>query len=320
MLIGISLGSTCEGVFGSASDKGAAQYERMAALGVTNVRIDATYTSGAAIGTDAAVRAALAAGLNPLLIFDGYNNTTIGASNFLAHCQRVTTTYSALGVHAYELLNEPNSAANWNPGGSTSATGYTSLLQSVYPAVKTIDSTATLVLGSGAPYGSVGDGSMSGTLNPVTWLSDLYTAGAHGYFDAVGAHPYSWPALPGNTATWNAWQQMAATSTSLYSLMTANSDSAKKIWVTEFGAPSASSSGINANPSPTSYPAGTIPFQAETISQGVALAGALSCVGAFFAFDWADSSPGDGYFGLTDPYSNPKLTLEAFEDAVLALT
>lgn len=324
MNIGISVGSATAAVFEADTDKGASQYARMSTLGVTYVRLDASYTTGAAIWTDATVRAALAAGLNVLLIFDGYNNTTIGPTNFLAHCQRVATTYSPLGVHAYEVLNEPNGATNWDSTANVgSATGYTSLLQSIYPAIKTIDSTATIVLGSAAPYGAVGAGSLTASpyvLNPVTWLQDLYSAGAHGYFDVVGAHPYAWPEFANNPDTGNAWQQLDTTSTSLYSVMSANSDSAKKIWITEYGAPSADSPGVTSNPAPTLYPAGTLQFQAQTILQGVDLARTLPFVGGFFAFDWQDTPTGDGYFGLVNSSGTPNPSYYAFLDAVLTPT
>lgn len=80
---------------------------------------------------------------------------------------------------------------------------------------------------------------------PLTFLQSLYTNGARSSFNAVGHHPYSYPALPTDEHDWNSWSQMSVESfagggivrPSLRGIMTANGDSAKKIWITEFGAP-----------------------------------------------------------------------------------
>ncbi len=49
--------------------------------------------------------------------------------------------------------------------------------------------------------------------------------------------PYCWPAFPGDTEHWTAWHQMYGNSPSLRSVMGDNGDAGKRIWATEFGAP-----------------------------------------------------------------------------------
>jgi hypothetical protein len=70
----------------------------------------------------------------------------------------------------------------------------------------------------------------------------MYKAGAVGYMDAVGWHPYNFTS--GSTAAsmlsnqvWSAWSQMSQTSPSARSLMTQYGDGAKQIWATDLGAP-----------------------------------------------------------------------------------
>ena len=61
----------------------------------------------------------------------------------------------------------------------------------------------------------------------------LYARGAGGYFDGVAHHPYSFPTNPLEAHDWNAFTQTQT----IYDVMVANGDGAKKVWGTEVGAP-----------------------------------------------------------------------------------
>ncbi|MHB8669983.1 MAG: cellulase family glycosylhydrolase, partial [Acidimicrobiales bacterium] len=132
--------------------------------------------------------------------------------------------YQALGVHTYEVWNEPNTSSFWPSGPS--ATEYTALLAAAYPAIKTADPTATVVLGGLSK-------------NDYDYLAQLYAAGAGNYFDVVAVHPYTGTADP----TW-CWNQAGTTKLAkdafcgieeVHNTMVANGDSDKRIWLTEFG-------------------------------------------------------------------------------------
>ena len=138
--------------------------------------------------------------------------------------------YSRLGVQDYEIWNEPNSRAFWTPRPSASA--YTTLLRFAYVAIKSVDPAATVMTGGAAPAATDGI-----DYSPVSFLAQIYADGGHGFFDAVANHPYCWPAYPGAKKSWSAWYQMYGTKRSLRSLMISHGDGAKKIWATEFGAP-----------------------------------------------------------------------------------
>ncbi len=109
--------------------------------------------------------------------------------------------------------------------------------------------------------------------------------GAQGSFDAVGDHPYTFPADP-DTGSLGAWGEMDLTSPSLRSLMTAHGDVAKKIWITEFGAP-------------------TEAQQTTELTQAITAARNTSWIGAFYIYTWSDQFGGDG-FGLLDSDGSPK--------------
>jgi polysaccharide biosynthesis protein PslG len=146
--------------------------------------------------------------------------------------------FGALGVHAYEIWNEPNLSSFWSGGPDPAR--YTQLLKLAYPAIKRADPTATVVsagLSPGGGYGTV----TSTYMNPLTFLERMYANGAHRYMDAVGWHPYNFP-YGLRRAAWSAWSQMSETRPSARSIMRANGDGAKQIWPTEMGAPTGSSS------------------------------------------------------------------------------
>lgn len=136
-------------------------------------------------------------------------------------------------VDAWEIWNEPNLASFWRP--TPSPTAYAALLRGAYDAVHAADSSATVVSAGLSPAG--------GTFAPTKFLASMYLAGAAGTFDALGFHPYSYPADPTKIASWNAWQQMftafptVGLPDSLRSLMVTYGDGAKQIWATEYGAP-----------------------------------------------------------------------------------
>ena len=67
------------------------------------------------------------------------------------------------------------------------------LLQAAYPAIHRADVSATVVSGGLAPHGDLG-ANPNDPRHPVNFLKAMYAAGAKGFFDALGTHPY--PPLP----------------------------------------------------------------------------------------------------------------------------
>ncbi len=133
-------------------------------------------------------------------------------------------------VSAYEIWNEPNAAPYYGP--QPDPAGYTRLLQAAYPAIKAADPTATVVggvVGSTVTYQNL-------TLNPVTFVDEMYQNGAQGYFDALSFHPYQYttPFSQGAYNPNNPIVQLA----DIHDLMVANGDAGKLIWASEYGEPS----------------------------------------------------------------------------------
>ncbi|MDP9166338.1 MAG: beta-galactosidase [Actinomycetota bacterium] len=132
-------------------------------------------------------------------------------------------------ISAYEVWNEQNGAAFFAP--APDPVSYVDLLKAAYPAIKTADHSATVVTGG---LGAVVDYSTI-AMDPVTFVSRMYAAGAKGFFDALSYHPYQYTMK--FSASWHPdapLNQLAG----IRQLMMANGDADKKVWATEYGEPS----------------------------------------------------------------------------------
>src|SRR5919202_3217182 len=130
--------------------------------------------------------------------------------DFAEFAARAASHFSAQGVHAYEIWNEPNLTDSWATGPDPAR--YTQLLRLAHEAIKRVDATATVVSAGLSPYGAYGFSDSRG-MNPLTFLSAMYANGARGAMDAVGWHPYNFPRGLGYYP-WSGWSQMFATTPS----------------------------------------------------------------------------------------------------------
>ncbi len=217
---------------------------------------------------------------------------------FANFAKAVVQRYTPQGVHTWEIWNEPNINSFWQSGPNSSA--YANLLTATYNAIKSVDSSATVISAGLAPAATQGS-----TISPVDFLTSMYQAGAKNYFDAVGFHPYSFPAMPSYYAVWNAWSQMSSTPTSLRSVMSANGDSAKQIWLTEYGAPTGGPGAVadvnnyNFSASPDHV---TEALQASMYQDSINLVRGYSWAGPMFFYSYKDlgtsSSTNENFFGV----------------------
>lgn len=159
-------------------------------------------------------------------------------ADYAAFARVVARRYAPLGVHAYEIWNEPNIPDFWSPRPDPAR--YTQLLRLAYAAVKSVDPSATVLSGGLSPHGFFGQVDEGG-MNPLTFLERMYAAGARGSFDALAWHPFNFPWGLG-FARWSAWSQLTRTTPSARSVLRAHGDGAKKIWATEFGFPTGNTS------------------------------------------------------------------------------
>lgn len=294
------------------------QLEAMKATGVTSVRVDANWNAVQPTGPgiyewgslDQMMASIQTAGLSADLIINRcptwaavsgaagnqYAEPTSAAA-YATFAAAVAQRYSGEGAKYFEIWNEPNIPQFWAPKPDPAA--YTALLKAAYPAIKAVDPSAVVISGGLAPAVN-----SSNSYSQLAFLQDMYADGAQGSFDGIGYHPYSYPADPDTFNTWSGWSEMAQTSPSIKSIMAANGDSTKKIYVTEYGAPT---SGTDANVSDAD--------QATELTQAITEAKADNWIGSFYIYTWEDFS-GDG-FGLLTSSGAQK---PAYADVVNALS
>jgi len=141
--------------------------------------------------------------------------------------------YGPMGVTAWEIWNEPNSALFWMPKPDPDE--YARLLVASADAMRAVDDDITIVTGGLAPAVDDPDGR---SMAPITFLAELYDSLGNAA-DAIGVHPYSFPASPfdAETAGWNTFYQLPELYEELVELGATNTS----IWLTEYGAPTGTS-------------------------------------------------------------------------------
>jgi hypothetical protein len=292
----------------------AAQVERlkaMRAIGITSVRVDASWYWGQPNGPDTydwvpldeVVTSIRSVGLSADLIIDGcppWAAVSSAAGDqfaqpasptaFAKWAAAVAARYGKEGINYYEIWNEPNLADFWQP--KPDPVSYTADLEAAYAAIKAVDSSVTVLSGGLAP--GVDDGT---NYDPRTFLEDMYADGAKGSFDGLGYHPYSYPDAPGVVESWSGWSMMSETSPSIRSIMTENGDFAKKIWITEYGAPTSGPNSVGDT------------GQSADLVHAISLVKRLNWVGSFYLYTWSDdpalSADANG-FGLLSSENDPK--------------
>jgi hypothetical protein len=305
-----------DGSIPSLSPAGQAQeLDAIKAMGLTSVRVDASWYNTQFDGPDSynwapmdtTVSAIRSAGLTADLIIDqcppwaaasgasGNFAQPASPATFGNFAAAVVQRYYGKGANLFEIWNEPNIAQFWSPTPDPAA--YTADLKAAYTAIKAVAPSAMVITAGLAPAADSSD-----SYDDVTFVQDMYADGAQGYFDGLGDHPYTYPFTPDTVTLGSAWSEMDQTSPSLRSLMIAHGDGAKKIWITEYGAPT---SGTEHNVSDDEESTEIV----DTISQ----AKQLGWIGSLYIYTWEDSGLG---FGLLNSDGSQKPAYSAVAAAL----
>jgi len=216
---------------------------------------------------------------------------------FAAFASAVAARYASKDVHYWEIWNEPNNPSFWQPKADPA--GYTQLLKRTYTALKQQDSSSFVITGGPSPQATT-----SNSYAPIDFLNAVYKDGAKGYFDAVADHPYTFPLSPTSTAD-HAWNQMASTNLGMRQVMVKNGDSNKKIWITEFGAPTGGPGPVStiSNPNLDQHPyVVDEALQSKIMTDALTLYKSYDWTGPFFWYSYQDAGntqdTNENFFGL----------------------
>jgi hypothetical protein len=251
-------------------------FDDIKAMGATRIRLDYNFNSsnrsaaGAALSfaVDKTIDIAVAKGIKPLIQIGGFpswaNNSPTAFGNF---CREAVLHFKTKGITEYEIWNEPNLQGFMNP---VDPVLYTQCLKDAYPKMKGADPNCFILSAglSDAPETALPD-----HMKDFDFLNAIYANGGKGFFDGVAYHAYGFPNLPGVQVDWNGWQRIANTNPSIRSIMVANGDGAKPIWITETGAPTNTNSEA---------------FQAQLIGQEFDLAKQTGFIGPIFVHTYRD--------------------------------
>jgi hypothetical protein len=204
--------------------------------------------------------------------------------------------YAPLGVHAWEVWNEPNHVPFWGPRADPEK--YTEMLKLTSTEIHEADPDATVMNGGVSPAPDGG-----GEMSPLTFLRRVYELGGGEYLDAVAHHPYQYPDRPTAPDASNSFLQTAR----IHALMVEFGDGSKKIWGTEVGAPTRGARSVSET------------NQAIWLREYFDVWNGWAFTGPLFWFTARDRSNGDSIedsYGLVDHDRNPKPGLAAFETMV----
>jgi hypothetical protein len=232
------------------------EFDLMSEMGVTWVRIDIDWSAVQPrkrttnwAQTDLLVNEAVAHQMNVLvmlgftpawarpastnLLSDPTHARATNLADFATFARAAAQRYAPLGVHSWEVWNEPNTGKFWPT--RPDADEYGDLFRAVASAIRGVDPRSTLLIGGLSPQY---DGSAL-EVPPAVYLEELYANGTAQLADGIAAHPYSYPNLPmdPDQRQVGGFYDLPA----LQAVMAAHGDSDKLIWITEFGAPTGTS-------------------------------------------------------------------------------
>ncbi len=220
-------------------------------------------------------------------------------SNFAAFARAAVERYAPRGVKAWEVWNEPNLTFFWEPAPDPAA--YAALLAPTYDAIKAVDPSSTVITGGLVPAEHL---SRQEGMKPLPFLERVYAAGGAGKFDAVGYHPYTYPALPTDDPGDGPFVSVTP---KLHDLMAKHGDRNKQIWGTEMGA--------------TTIPGTPPEFLAESITRAYRQWDRWSFTGPLIWFSYLDAGtnpdqPEDNLGLVRADFTPKEPALAAFEKAM----
>lgn len=237
--------------------------------------------------------------------------------------------YRGQAIRAWEIWNEPNLSAYWktaHQGGlvTVDPQAYAEVANETARRIRDHYPDSVIITGGLAP---LFEPSPRKGMRQSEYLANLLPLLEKHYFDGIGIHPYSWPALPGKAADYNAFYTVDGSKKySLRAVMQQAGWGDKEIWGTEFGASTAGERSSLIHRGGSSRP-DHVPenVQAQIVGQGIDLWYEKENVGPLFVHSDSDQwltndRRNEGGFGLKREDGSEKPSFRAFADATERIT
>lgn len=295
------------------------QFDLLSAMGIKMVRFDFDWSVIEAVkgnfdwsSTDRIVRAANERNMKVLALLTyspgwarpagtGSHAPPTNAADFATFARMAAQRYCAQGVDRWEIWNEPNIGDFWEP--KPDADRYGALFRAAVKALHDVDPRATVLTGGLTRGTTTEDRSR---ISQTEFIDALYASGSAQLASAIAIHPYSFPALPavGGRFAVGRFADLPA----VHAVMDRWGEGGKKIWATEFGAPTG-----------TDEEAMSEADQAKSIAQAEQMAQAWDWMGPLIIFELrdhgTDRSDIEQNFGVLNNDLTPKPAGRALLDS-----
>lgn len=243
-------------------------------------------------------------------------------AKFAEFARLAAQRYAPLGVHTWEIWNEPNIRGFWRTGTGPDPARYTALLTATSQAIRSVDQDAYLVMGGFAAVDTVPSRK---SVAPAEFLGRLARDGALKEVDAIGYHPYTYPLLPSTTtAEGTAFQRIDSPKNSLVATLRRYGAPDMPVWLTETGAPTWAKGKAASAQEDQGTTHVTERLQAEIAADTVTAAAAEPSVQAVFWYSYQDGAA-EGqddrqslFYGLTRYDGTHKPSFTAYKKAIAA--
>jgi hypothetical protein len=240
-------------------------------------------------------------------------------SQFATFAGAAVQRYSRTGLRTWEIWNEPNSSAFWQP--SADPVSYVRLLQASSATIRKADPGAFVLLG-----GLTNRETTGGDVSIADFLlrpkeSPLL------YVDALAVHPYTFPYPASRLGPWSSpWQPAGSGLPYLRDILAKAGSPGMPIWITEYGAPTGGPGNAwdgSTNVLSSALDHVTEEQQAAIASDAVATAASQPIIGALFWYAYQDFSypldTTESYYGIKRSDGSEKPSFGALTEAIKRL-